>query len=133
MDRLLATLLAGYGFVLSRQSTETIERLRREAQAGHVEAQQHFTQTRFARALGPRNSDLGMVFYAAVGLCAVTGLIRRPRILAGLLLGSALSIAVSLYLLWALFFRLRVWCSICMRGHAINLVLFALLVRRLRT
>lgn len=40
-----------------------------------------------------------------------------------------LAIALSLYLLLALSFRLRVRCAICMRGHLTNLTLLALLLR----
>jgi uncharacterized membrane protein len=129
MDRVLATLLATYGFQLSWTSTKTIKRLHDEAIHGDRVAAAHFTQSRYARALGPRNSDLGMLFYGALGAAAVTGLIRRPVVLRTLFYGSALSSGVSIYLLWALFFRLRVVCPICLRGHATNLAIFALLAR----
>jgi uncharacterized membrane protein len=70
-----------------------------------------------------------MVYYGAVVLAAVTRLIRRPIVL-GALTGSAIvSVATSMYLLWALFFRLRVWCPICLKGHAVNVVLLGLLVK----
>jgi uncharacterized membrane protein len=128
MERVLATLLAAYGFRLSRNSTRTIKRLHDEAAHGDRAAASHFTQTRYARALGPRNSDLGMLFYGALGVAATSGLIRRPLLLRALFYGSSLSLGVSIYLLWALFFRLRVVCPICLRGHATNLAVFALLV-----
>jgi uncharacterized membrane protein len=132
MSRLIAFVLALYGFRLSRRSRQTIARLGKEAAAGEIEVQQHFTQTRYARVFGPTNSELGEVFYGAAGLAAVTGLIRRRPILGPLLLGSTASVLTSLYLLWALFFRLRVWCAICMRAHIVNFSLFALLVRMWR-
>jgi uncharacterized membrane protein len=128
MERVFATLLAAYGFLLSKNSTRTIKRVHEEAVHGDREAASHFTQTRYARALGPRNSDLGMLFYGGLGAAAVTGLIQRPILVRGLFYGSALSLGVSIYLLWALFFRLKVVCPVCLRGHATNLAIFALLV-----
>lgn len=127
MDRVLATLLAAYGFRLSWNSTRTIKRLGREAARGDRAAASHFTQTRYARALGPRNSDLGMLFYGGLGTASVTGIMRRPLILRGLFYGSAFSLGVSIYLLWALL-KLRVVCPVCLRGHATNLAVFTLLV-----
>lgn len=132
MDRALAALLALYGFRLSLHSTRTIKRLRARANRGDRTAAGHFTQTRYARVLGPRNSDLGMVFYGALGVAAVTGLIRRPLPQRILFYCSSFSLGVSLYLLWALAFRLRVLCPICLRGHATNLAVFVLLVRMRR-
>lgn len=132
MNRFLATALAVYGFWLSKNSTATIRRLHDEAALGDRAAATHFTQTRYARALGPRNSDLGMLFYGALGTAAVTNVIRNPQILRALFYGSALSVGVSIYLLWALIFRLRVVCPVCLRGHATNLAVFALLVHMRR-
>jgi uncharacterized membrane protein len=127
MERVLASVLASYGFRLSWKSTRTIKRLHHEATHGNLEAASHFTQTRYSHVLGPRNSDLGMLFYGGLGMAATTGLIRRPAVLRSLFYGSSLSLGVSIYLLWALFFRLRVVCPICLRGHATNLAVFVLL------
>jgi uncharacterized membrane protein len=128
MNRLVAMVLALYGFRISKHSSATIQRLQDEATRGDRAAAAHFTQTHYARALGPRNSDLGMLFYGALGTAAATNLIRRPAILRGLFFGSALSVGVSIYLLWALFFRLKVVCPVCLRGHVANLAVFVLLV-----
>lgn len=127
MDRLLATILAAYGFRLSKNSTHTIKRLGDRAAHGDRDAASHFTQTRYARILGPRNSDLGMLFYGGLGIATVTGLVRRPSVLRALFYSSALSMGVTIYLLWALLFRLRVLCPVCLRGHATNLAVFVLL------
>src|SRR5690242_9345074 len=132
MERALLALLAAYGFRLSQRSTGTIRRLHEEAERGSAEAAAHFTQTRYARALGPRNSDLGMAFYGPLFAAALSGLIRRRFILRGMLAGSTLSVGVSLYLLWGLFFRLRVLCPICLQGHAVNVAVFTLLLRMSR-
>lgn len=129
MSRVFAIALAGYGFALARKSTTNIARLRREAEAGSVEAREHFTQTRYARVFGPRNSDLGMVFYTAVGVAGLTGLIRRRLVVVPLLLASAGSVVTSVYLLWALFVRLRVECRICLQAHVVNGGLFVVLLK----
>jgi uncharacterized membrane protein len=70
-----------------------------------------------------------MLFYGGLGVAATTGLTRRPIVVRGLFYGSSLSLGVSIYLLWALAFRLRVLCPVCLRGHATNLAVFILLVR----
>ncbi len=132
MNRLVALVLALYGFRLSQHSTETIQRLQDESAHGDRAAKAHFTQTHYARALGPRNSDLGILFYAGLGTAAATNLIRHPVFLRGLYYGSALSVGLSIYLLWALIFRLKVVCPVCLRGHATNLAVFAVLVRMRR-
>lgn len=130
--RAIITLLALYGFRTSRIASSNIRGVQQEAEAGDRQARQHFTQTTYARLLGPLNSDLGTAYYAAVALCAATGLIRRRIVLSVLRLASAITVLVSLYLLWALFFRLRVRCPICIRGHIVNGAIFIALLRKSR-
>lgn len=132
LDRLSLFGLALYGLWLSAKSTATIKRLHREAQEGDPSAQHHFTQTRYAHVLGPRNSDLGLIFYSAVGAAALSGQLRRRLVLLPLLLGSMCSVILSLYLLWALFFRLRVRCTICIQGHIVNAATSLLLLKMWR-
>jgi uncharacterized membrane protein len=129
MARSLLALLSLYGFRLSFRSTRTIVRLAHEAAEGDVDATGHFTQTPYAHALGPRNSDLGMLFYGSLALAAATDSLRGRTVSTGFYYGSAFSVGLSVYLLWALVFRLRVLCPICLRGHATNLATFALLAR----
>jgi len=124
MTRLSLALLGIYGFFLSRQASRNVSSIAEQAAHGDPRAQTHFTQTRYARVLGPKNSDLGMIFYGAVALTALTGTVRRPSVHRILILGSLASLSMSLYLVWSLAFRLRVWCPICMKGHALNLVTF---------
>ncbi len=123
------TLLALYGFTVARQASENIAEVGHEAAAGDQDAKKHFTQTRYAHVFGPKNSDIGMLYYAAVALAATTGLIRLPLVLKLLRLASVTTVALSLYLLWALLFRLRARCPICLRGHAVNGTLLALLLQ----
>lgn len=114
------SLLAAAGFQLARQASRTGRRLRGQSE--------HFTQSRWARALGPRNSDLGMVFYALTGLAALSGQLRRPAVLLAVRLASLAAAALSIVLLLSLL-RLRIWCRVCLLAHAINLALAFLLVR----
>jgi uncharacterized membrane protein len=128
MKRLALVLLATYGLRLSLQSTRTIKRLEREAAAGNPRAINHFTQTRYARMLGPRNSDLGLIFYSAVAGAALTRALRRRTVFFGTLLASLTSVFGSIFLLWVLFVRLRVSCRICIKAHATNFAIFLILV-----
>ena len=129
MDRTLLSLVAMYGFLVSHQATRNIKRVSDQARAGDSRAQEHFTQTRYARVFGVRNSDLGMVFYGALGVAASSGLLQRRWALRLALIGSSASVGLSLYLLWALLVRLKVMCRICLHGHASNLAAFVLLLK----
>lgn len=127
--RALVTILAIYGFRLSRIASSNIRDVRGKAEAGDRQALRHFTQTRYARLFGPLNSDLGTVYYVLAGLCAASGLIRNRLVLNLLRGASAATVLVSLYLLWALLFRLRVRCTICVKGHIVNGALLVALLR----
>ncbi len=129
MDRTLLSLVAVYGFLVSHQATRNVKRVSEQARAGDTRAQEHFTQTRYARVFGVRNSDLGMVFYGGLGAGAFSGLLRRRWILRSALIGSTVSVALSVYLLWALLARLKVNCRVCLHGHASNLAAFVLLLK----
>lgn len=96
-------------------------------------------QTPYARVFGLPNSVLGIVYYAIlivwtawgtpVGFQASIG-DRQPVIRIGglLMAASALTVAVGVYLIYALRRKLGVDCPLCYAGHAINLALFVLLV-----
>lgn len=129
MDRTLLLLVTVYGFLVSHRATRNIKRVSEHARAGDTRAQGHFTQTRYARVFGVRNSDLGMVFYGALETAALSGLLQRRWALRLALIGSSASVGLSLYLLWALSVRLKVMCRVCLHGHATNLVAFVLLLK----
>lgn len=129
MDRTLLSLVAVYGFLVSHRATRNIKRVSEQARAGDTRALGHFTQTRYARVFGVRNSDLGMVFYGVLGVAAFSSLLRRRWILRSALVGSTASVALSLYLIWALLIRLKVNCRVCLHGHAANAATLGLLLK----
>ncbi len=82
-----------------------------------------------ARLFGVPNSVLGIGWYLAAGSLSASALATGSLVLQPLLLAvSALTVAVGLYLIWSLRFRLRVHCWFCYAGHAANIVIFAALL-----
>jgi uncharacterized membrane protein len=126
MTRLLLVLTALYGLRLSRTASRNIDATAARAAAGDRAARDHFTQTRYAHVLGPKNSDLGILYYGAVAVAALTGATRLRPVRTALRLASLASLAMSAYLLYALI-RLRTLCPICLQGHALNLATWWLL------
>ena len=85
-----------------------------------------FTPT--ARVLGPPNSVLGLLFYATLASGAASGGLDHPPIRLAALGATGFALLVSLYLTYSLLFVTRVTCVLCFASHAINLLLFAVLV-----
>lgn len=82
---------------------------------------------RYARVLGLPNSAFGTVFYALWIAWLAAG--KEPAGLAPwIALATAAAFTMSLYLAWALIFRMRVVCRLCFAGHGINTALLALAV-----
>ena len=81
-----------------------------------------------ARVFGLPNSILGQVFYVAL-IAAVVGefLFTKPLIYVYLLV-SLVTVLLGMYLSYSLLFLTRVPCKLCFNSHAINLVIFVLLV-----
>jgi uncharacterized membrane protein len=96
-------------------------------------------QTAYARVFGVPNSLLGILYYLAVifwtHVCAATA---RPGSLTGplaiftdaLIIVAAGTVVLGGYLIYALRRKLGVDCPMCYTAHAINAVLFVLLVLR---
>ncbi len=84
-----------------------------------------------ARVFGLPNSLLGQVFYVAL-IAAVAGdfLFTEPFVYFFLLV-SLVTVLLGIYLSYSLLFLTRVPCKLCFTSHAINLVIFILLVSRL--
>ena len=81
-----------------------------------------------ARVFGLPNSLLGQVFYLAL-IAAVVGdfLFTKPLVYF-FLLASLVTVFLGMYLSYSLLFITRVPCKLCFTSHAINLVIFILLV-----
>ncbi len=71
-------------------------------------------QTPYARLFGVPNSLLGLVLYLLV--IGVAGLALagapQPRLWVAALAGTAVSVALAPYLIWALVARLETWCRL---------------------
>lgn len=84
--------------------------------------------TRDAKVLGIPNSTLGVLYYGIVFFITLVGgsdassIANRP-----FLWISILVVLLSLYLTYALLFRIKIVCPLCFVSHGINL-LIALLV-----
>jgi len=82
--------------------------------------------TKYARVFGVPNSLLGVLYYSIVIVSLSFGLANGP-------LGWALiavawfTVALGCFLIYTLFFIIRIPCPLCLVGHAINLSLALLL------
>ena len=83
-----------------------------------------------ARVFGPPNSTLGLVYYTMVLIGAALGWIDDPLFRWGYLAASGLTVALGVYLSYALLFINRVACPLCFTAHGINVVILALLILR---
>ena len=81
-----------------------------------------------ARVFGLPNSLLGQVFYVVL-IAAVVGdfLFTKPLVYF-YLLASLVTVFLGMYLSYSLLFLTRVPCKLCFTSHAINLLIFILLV-----
>ena len=95
-------------------------------------------RTPYAHVLGVPNSLLGMVYYVLLMVwimfvpryVSISGHVLRPFETLGLmLLGASLStVALGFYLIHALRRVLHTHCVFCYAAHAINTILFVLLI-----
>ena len=95
-------------------------------------------RTPYARVFGVPNSLLGIVYYVLLLVwimlvprhVSILGHILRPSETLGLLLlGVSLStVVLGFYLIYALRRVLHTHCPLCYAAHAINLILFVLLI-----
>ena len=81
-----------------------------------------------ARFFGLPNSILGQVFYLALMASVWGNLALTPPVYYLLISASFLTVLLGLYLTYSLLFLTRVPCKLCFTSHAINLVIFILLV-----
>jgi len=95
-------------------------------------------RTPYARVFGAPNSLLGIVYYVLLLVwiifvprhASISGYVLRPFETLGLLLmGASLSsVVLGFYLIYALRRILYTHCLFCYAAHAINLILFVLLI-----
>ena len=81
-----------------------------------------------ARVLGIPNSVLGQIFYLVLMAGVVGNFILSPPFLYFYLAGSLLTVLLGILLTYSLLFITRVPCKLCFTSHAINLVIFVLLL-----
>ena len=82
--------------------------------------------TRYARVFGVPNSLLGIVYYTTVIVC-MSGSWTSGFIGAALIAASWIAVALGGFLIYSLFFIIRIPCPLCITGHIINLALALLL------
>lgn len=82
-------------------------------------------ETRYARVFGVPNAVFGLAWYLLVGGAASYALVEDafPFCL-GFLVVAAGTVALSVYLAWALLAKLKTVCVLCFAGHAVNLLIF---------
>ncbi len=97
-------------------------------------------QTPYARVFGVPNSLLGIVYYVALMVGATMGWsyginlsiqftsLKYPFGLVLLFLASAVTVVLGFYLIYALRRKLHTHCPLCYLGHALNAILFILLL-----
>lgn len=81
-----------------------------------------------ARVFGVPNSLLGQIFYTSLLAGAPAGALDVPWLRLAWLGASLATVALGAYLTWSLLFVTRVSCVLCFTSHAINAVIFGLLV-----
>lgn len=81
-----------------------------------------------ARVFGVPNSVLGQLWYVALAGGVLTGAVDRPALEPWFLAGSLATVLLGLYLTWSLLFVTRVNCRLCFASHALNGLVFVLLL-----
>src|SRR5262245_49926013 len=81
-----------------------------------------------ARVFGIPNSVLGQLYYLCLLAGLASGLLWREPFLTAAIAASAATVLLGIYLTHSLLFRTRIPCRLCFTGHAINAVIFLLLI-----
>jgi len=86
--------------------------------------------TPYARVFWVPNSLLGVIYYLAIlGLVAWGFLSYVPSLILNSYLGvAAFTVAFGAYLTYALFFKIKIPCPLCLTGHGINLAIAAIML-----
>lgn len=81
-----------------------------------------------ARVFGVPNSVLGQIFYVILAFAALTGALDATLPWRLLLAASLGTVLLGIYLTYSLLFVTRVNCVLCFTSHAINGLIFVLLL-----
>jgi uncharacterized membrane protein len=80
-----------------------------------------------SRLFGVPNFDLGLLYYCSLAISAILPEIWR-QLHTVFLLGAIVTVAAGFYLSFVLVFRYHIRCTLCFTCHAINLVIFLLVL-----
>ena len=100
-----------------------------DGSAGSRRGDQEPQQQRLRRRLGP--VDL-MGFGIGIVIAVLVGHWASGPVIAGLIVVAWFTVALGLFLAYALFFIIRIPCPLCLTGHAINWTLAVILTFILR-
>ena len=81
-----------------------------------------------ARVFGLPNSVLGQIFYVALVGGVVGEVLFSKPVYYGYVAASLVTVVLGAYLSYSLLFLTRVPCKLCFTTHAINLLIFLLLL-----
>lgn len=81
-----------------------------------------------ARVFGVPNSLLGQAYYLVLLIATASGLFDHAYVWGALLLASAGSVCLAVYLSYSLLFLLRLPCPLCFTSHGINITICILLL-----
>ena len=81
-----------------------------------------------ARIFKLPNSVFGQVFYLVLLATFWGDFVLNPIVYYCLIFASSLTVLLGLYLTYSLLFLTRVSCKLCFTSHAINFVIFVLLI-----
>jgi len=121
--RILRTVLALEGLVISMQTYRQTRKLEERSEAGDLAASGAVALTPQGRLFNIPNGLTASAYFAVVALLSVTGLLDRSWVRKAAVTISWLSLGVSGFLVFSLLFVLRRNCPLCIRAHALNLAL----------
>ncbi len=83
--------------------------------------------SRESRIFGVPNFDLGLLYYCSLAISAIMPPLWN-QLHSIFFLGSLVTVAAGFYLSYVLVFRLHIRCTPCWTCHAINLLIFLVLL-----
>jgi uncharacterized membrane protein len=84
-------------------------------------------ETRQAKVFGVPNFDLGILFYTGLVVSVLLPDVWK-ELRTMLFFGSIVAVAMGFYLSYSLLFQLKVHCRLCYTSHAINFLIFFLIL-----